>query len=175
MTNPTTPAPAGGGMPKWLIILLVVLLVVVLGCCGGIATCFFLARKAVQAAPGFVQEQMKKNGVELNLPDASGTAQLPSNFPSDVPAYTGAKPIASSAQLKENAGEATWTSTDALADVKAFYEKQMVDDGWKEESNTSSGDAASLSYSKDDRIANIGIHSVGKGSNIVITYAKKQP
>ena len=173
MTNPTT--PAGGGMPKWLIILLVILLVVVLGCCGGIATCVFLARKAVQAAPGFVQEQMKKNGVELNLPNASGTAPLPSNFPSDVPVYTGAKTIASSAQLKEDSGEATCSSTDSLADIKAFYEKQMVDNGWKEDSNSSSGDTASLAYSKEDRVATIAISTGGKTSQIFISYSKKHP
>jgi hypothetical protein len=49
MTNPATP-PSKGGMPKWLIILLVILLVIILGCCGIFTTCFYLARKGVQAA-----------------------------------------------------------------------------------------------------------------------------
>ncbi len=43
-----TPGSGGGGMPKWLIVLLVVLVVVLIGCCGGVSTCFFLARWAAQ-------------------------------------------------------------------------------------------------------------------------------
>jgi hypothetical protein len=173
MTNPNIPASPGGGMPKWVIALIVVILVIVLGCCGGIATCFWAAKKVSQAAPGFVKEQMKKNGVELNLPDASGTAPLPSNFPSDVPVYTGAKTVASSADLKKDNGEATCTTPDSAANVHDFYDKQMSENGWKGESTTTTGATTLLTYSKDNRIATINITGTEKGASILIGYGKK--
>ena len=185
MTNPTTPAPAGGGMPKWLIVLIVILLVIVLGCCGGIATCVFLFKKGVQKAgenmPAFQQkimdaarEQAKANGVELNTPDATGNAPMPSNFPSDIPAYTGAKTVSSMASIKDNSGQAIMQTSDSAATVKDFYAKQMTDQGWKEESNTSEGaDSFSLVYSKDNRTANISINHGGKETTVMVIYGKE--
>ncbi len=184
MTNPTT--PAGGGMPKWLIILLVLLLVVVLGCCGGIATCIFLARKAAQKvaenAPAFQQtimdaakEQAKANGVEINTPDAAGITALPSNFPNDIPTYSGAKTLQSVGKIKEDAGDVMLQTTDAASDVKDFYSRQMTDQGWKEESNSSQGaDTYILSYSKDDRAATVTINHSGKETTILLGYEKKK-
>ena len=60
MSNPTQPGK--GGMPKWLIILLVVFLLIALGCCGGVGTCMYFGRKAVNKArekAGTLQQQME--------------------------------------------------------------------------------------------------------------------
>jgi hypothetical protein len=165
--------PPRGGMPKWLIILLVVLVVVILGCCGGVTTCFFLARKAVKAAPGFMQEQMKKQGVELNMPDASGTTAMPSNFPTDIPVYSGLKVTYSAAEIPKEAGQATFTSSGSAADIKTFYDKQMIDNGWTQDSTNTNAEGSSSTYSKDTRTASISINSSGSTSNVVVIYGKK--
>ncbi|MGN6369596.1 MAG: hypothetical protein ACTHN5_15160 [Phycisphaerae bacterium] len=185
MTNPNIPAPAGGGMPKWVIVLIVVLLVIVLGCCGGIATCVFLVRKGAQKiqenAPAWqkqlenaAKENAKANGVELNTPDAGGNAPMPSNFPADLPKYSGAKVLSSMASIKDNGGQVMAQTTDSASDVKDFYAKQMTDQGWTEESNTSEGaDNYHMIYSKDDRTASIHISRGDKETSIVVIYGKK--
>jgi uncharacterized protein YneF (UPF0154 family) len=185
MTNPVTPAPSGGGMPKWLIILLVVLVVVIIGCCGGIGTCMFLvgraAKKAADNMPALTQkfaeaarEEAKRQGVEMNLPDANGNAAMPSNYPADIPVYTGAKTVQSTGNLKENAGEVTLNTPDAAADVKTFYQKQMTDQGWKEDATTSNGtDNFGLQYSKDAQSASIQINHDNTQTIVIIIYGKK--
>ncbi|HUO10967.1 MAG TPA: hypothetical protein VM008_21885 [Phycisphaerae bacterium] len=175
MTNTVSstgaPAPSGGGMPKWLIILLVVLLVISIGCCGGVATCFWWVRNK---APAFLKEKMREQGIEMNLPDATGTAAMPSNFPADIPVYTGAKTIQSTANLKLNGGEAGLQTSDSIADVKSFYDKEMADQGWKEEnSGSSAADEQHMSYSKDTRFASVQMNRHGTTTSIVITYGKK--
>jgi hypothetical protein len=52
-------------MPKWLIILLVVLLVVILGCCGGMATCGFIARRAGGVARSAAQAATQRMEEEI--------------------------------------------------------------------------------------------------------------
>jgi hypothetical protein len=80
-------------MPKWLIILLVVFLVMILGCCGGVTTCFFLARKAAKTGVARLQEaaqeaqreaeaaraNAERNGAAAPAPAGGDTAAPPAN------------------------------------------------------------------------------------------------
>jgi hypothetical protein len=64
-------------MPKWLIILLVVFLIVILGCCGGVGTCIYLGKKAVQAAKdnaGTIEQQIQDRAQQAERDAAARAA-----------------------------------------------------------------------------------------------------
>ena len=176
MTNPITPNPnlppsGGGGMPKWLIILIVVGIVVVLGCCGGLTTCWYFAHKAVQAVPGFMQNQLQKNGVNVNL---NGSAiSLPANFPSDVPVYSGFTPIESVSPPGQNQTEVTFRGKGSPQKIADYYASELKDKGWTLGQSSAQADVATQAFTKDDQQLSIIVSGNDDAATIVMGYGKK--
>lgn len=108
--------------------------------------------------------EVDKNKVTINTNE--GTMQwgenvtLPSNFPEDVPVYSGAQVTASSTQ-NDDSFYVTLSSADAFNDVKAYYDDQIKSEGWKID-NTSSyssgGQSATFIASKDNRQLTVGVY-----------------
>ena len=187
MTNsvtPGTPSPAPkGGMPKWLIVLLVILVVIIVGCCGGASLCGLFVNQKVK--------EIEQEGFTLNTGEGSvtfgkegvaikteeGTIQtgnkLPANFPKDIPAFAGLKPIAS-AVSSEGDVNASLTGKGDKAEIVAFYKEQMVKEGWTETKASETENTAGLVYEKDDFQAEIMITSVPGDDQVIVLLARKK-
>ncbi len=175
MTSPGTPTPnyatppsGGGGMPKWLMILLVVLLLIILGCCGGFATCTYLARRAVNAVPAVVQQQMQNQGVTVNA--NGGAIDMPADFPADLPVYQGMKPVSSVTPPGTKSGTVTFTGTAAPAEMSAFYRTQMAQKGWTPVLNSADADGFNQHYTKDKRFFHVSGSGKAGDSTLMLTY-----
>lgn len=93
-----------------------------------------------------------------------GTAQtageVPSDWPEDVPPYSGAT-VQYSVSItpgEENSGEAlVLMTTDSAADVAAFYNDTLVDNGWDIEGTMQSGPTTIIAAAKDNRKLGVSI------------------
>ena len=70
------------------------------------------------------------------------------------------------------AGITTLKSTDSPAVVADFYRKEMPNQGWKVDKDSSFGEIIMIDLSKAGRKINIVINKDGSGSNIIITDIK---
>jgi hypothetical protein len=96
--------------------------------------------------------------------------ELPEDFPGDVPAYPGARPVASMSAGEQGA-MATLESADAPEAVFRFYREHLDAAGWTVESQTTVGDQHVLNTSKDRRQLAVAVSSSESGSQIVLTIS----
>ena len=156
-TQTTTPKAAetapkkGGG----LTIVLIIIGILCILCAGATVVGVILVNRAKKSADDTLQEGLQnlfenglenaiEDGIEGNLDgdngdtDVSFDGELPSDFPSDVPVYPGAEPGLSSSTDDES-GKSIWvsfTSDDSADDINAFYEDELVAEGWDITSKT---------------------------------------
>ncbi len=86
-----------------------------------------------------------KSGAEMTIGE---NAQLPSDFPTDVPLYAGAKPTSVLVNKQDNTANITLTTDAATADVVKWYEGKFKADGWSEDQNTTVNSVEFRQYSK---------------------------
>jgi len=109
-------------------------------------------------------------------PDSAIKAtRLPANFPSDVPTYSGFVPTFALSDKNAGSGSVIFTGKGSTETVSDWYEKQLQQNGWKQESSTSVNEAYIQSYSKDNRTLSVSItpETDGKTTLISIGYGKK--
>ena len=153
-------------------VLLAISLVVLLGACQD------LAEEAVEQQTGIDIEQ-DDEGVTITGSEGEeiqyGTASLPEGWPADVPVYEGVEIQASTSfTLPEGTQmSATMTTSDAYADVAAWYKSAVADGGWTIESEASfetDGRATSLlGLEKDGMQATINVSDGGDGITTIVT------
>jgi hypothetical protein len=152
--------------------LLAISLVVILGACQG------LAEEAAEERAGVDIEQ---DGESVTITGSEGeemqygTASLPEGWPSDVPVYEGVEIQASTSfTLPEGTQlSATMTTSDAYADVAAWYKSAAVEGGWTIESEASfeaDGRATSLlGLEKNGAQATINVSDGADGTTTIVT------
>lgn len=95
---------------------------------------------------------IKSEGTEI-----TSSAKLPSDWPSDVPVYTGATVSGSFSSSSEGqfGGWVNLTTPDSADKVKTWYADELLKEGWEEEGNFSSSsdglDSTMISYTKSER------------------------
>lgn len=80
-----------------------------------------------------VKVDEKSGSVEITTQDGQGTfsskAELPENYPSDIPVYPGAEVVYS--VVKDGDGSnVTWRTNDSLQRVVSYYEAQLAGQSW---------------------------------------------
>ena len=157
-------------MPTWLIIVLVVGLVVVLGCCGGVSMCAWGARRVARR----VQVQrltLTSRPVAVERP---GVGAIPGNFPEDVPVMPGFTATGPAMAIDaQGNGMAMFTGTTGRADVVAYYQKQMKDNGWSELRSAAVGPSTTMIYVKGTRQTTIQVVDANANVLLTIQYGPK--
>jgi hypothetical protein len=152
--------------------LLTISFVVLLGGCQS------LVEEAVEEQAG-VEIEQDDEGVTITGSEGEelqyGTASLPDGWPSDVPVYEGVEIQASTSfTLPEGTQmSATMTTSDAYADVAAWYKEAAVEGGWTIESEASfeaDGRASSLlGLEKSGTEATINVSDGADGTTTIVT------
>jgi hypothetical protein len=108
----------------------------------------------------------KKGPIQLHV--GAGT-KVPKDFPSDVPLYPGMTVMMSHSQAEGQMFFVQAKSSDPVAKIAGFYEKQAPTKGWQSKNSTTAGDITSLGYAKDGRTLQITFSAVdGEGTGISI-------
>ena len=108
----------------------------------------------------------KKGAVQLHV--GPGT-KLPKGFPSDIPLYPGMTVMMSHSQAEGQMFFVQATSSDPVAKIVEFYEKQAPTKGWQSKNTTTAGDINSLGYGKDGRTLQITLSAADEeGTSISI-------
>jgi hypothetical protein len=131
-----------------------------------------MAEKAIENAVGG-NADVDVNGDNVNVNTKEGNVQvgekisLPADFPKDVYVYEGTiKAVISNNSPK---GYTVSIETDkAIADIKAAYEKKIVEDGWENTGVMDFGDSASISGKKDNRMISVMIGKSDDKTSIVL-------
>lgn len=111
-----------------------------------------------------------ESGKEISVSTAEG--KLPDNFPKDMPLPEGVKVI--SHLSMEEGMSVQLEAKQSPSEVADFYKKAFREKGWKISADASFGDNATISAEKDEESANIVVTKGGAGSNIVLSYSRKQ-
>lgn len=188
MENTTQPntASSGSGKKIGLIIVVVVILLLLVG--------GFIIKKVIGAVGNKVVEKAIEksagNGTDVDFSNGTykatdkngntvsigGNAQLPSDWPSDVPQYPGSKLTFSGSNSGSNGKAAmgiVMTTSDSPDKVAAYYRDQLTNDGWVVKANSSAQGASSLAFEKGDRAA-IVIVADGEGTtNVTVSVGEK--
>ncbi|HVX84683.1 MAG TPA: hypothetical protein VH253_07690 [Phycisphaerae bacterium] len=168
---PSPPPPKG--MSKWVIIAIVVLLIIIVGCCGGVTACWLVARRAAKAAADLSPISRNEAG-GLTIRSGGGEfniGALPANFPSDIPIYTGMKPLESAID-KDGNGTVSLTGSGAPSDVADWYQDHMKSQGWTLTDSGNAGDTQHQAYRKAGRQASVLITGSGSESTVIIGVGK---
>lgn len=127
---------------------------------GGLTVCVLLPLGACANAPWASQLQQSLAAdpqLQANATDASPspepslsptTAQLPTNFPAEIPRYPNAELVAvTGADQSDNVEigtnsvtETRWQTEDDVVQVRQFYQKQFQSEGWQLAANSDSTD-----------------------------------
>ncbi|QQS26894.1 hypothetical protein IPM44_04255 [bacterium] len=105
---------------------------------------------------GFVRDNKikvdeKSGSIEVTTQDGQGTfsskAELPKNYPSDIPVYPGATVVYS--VVKEGEGSnVTLQSADDVQKITAYYEEQLATQGWAKSEGQSSYFAMGVGFAE---------------------------
>jgi hypothetical protein len=103
--------------------------------------------------------------------------ELPKDWPSDVAIYGGAT-VLYSASADPATGErgfyAALQSTDAAAEVAAWYQQRIAADGWTVASTTNVNGATYLGAEKDGRTLAVSVTPAEGGSSIMLGVAEEK-
>lgn len=94
--------------------------------------------------------------------------ELPSDFPSDVPVYSGA--TVTGKTTSTDGSTVSFSTDDSVSKVSSFYKKELEDEGWTEISTYESTDSIVLSYEKDEQQLSLSIYGDSSGTSFVIIY-----
>jgi len=94
-------------------------------------------------------------------------AEVPADFPSDVPTYEGARPMAAMSAAGEGT-VVTFQSADGQQQIYEFYQSALADQGWSVDSEKEFGGQRSLDASKDSRKLSVSITGTKGDSRISI-------
>ena len=100
-------------------------------------------------------------------PPTQGTVELPDNFPSDVPVFKDAEPVA--VQNVAHNGHTVLFHVDAEPkEVFSFYKEKMGKVGWNSEQEYTTKSQSFLSFKKGNTITNVTIAKDAKTGKQVI-------
>lgn len=94
--------------------------------------------------------------------------ELPSDFPSDIPQYSGAK--LTSKITTSDGNTVTFTTSDSATKVIDYYQTQMKKNNWTETSTYEGGDTAFLSYEKNGKGASVSVYGGDEETTLSIVY-----
>ena len=105
------------------------------------------------------------------------TANMPSDFPPDVPVYKDAS-LSEVQDLANSAHNVIFRTADPIPNVYHFYEDQMRKNGWQVTQQVQRSTHAFISFKKGDMIANLtvaeDVQNPGK-QVIAIMYEQQKP
>jgi len=166
------------GNKTTLIILVVIAVLILLGGVG-----YFLQQKSAEktaekviedATGGKVDISEGGNKVTIETDEGKltvGQNQIPDNFPSDVPVYTGAEVITSS----ESGDNFTLAlkSTDTVSKVSDYYNGEVKSNGWTIANSSNIAGSTSITATKDGRQLNIVITKDTEGQTAIAIVINK--
>ena len=169
--QPTNPTPAAKKSNSTIIIIVVVVVVlVVLGIAGKLASDFFAkkaAEKITESALGQItggKVNVDTNSGSVTVQNDQGTAtfgtKLPSNYPTDIPLYTGAtvvSAITGNGTTGSQGSTVSLTTPDSADKVQAYYDAQLASKGWTKGESATFGPATTFTATKGDRQLSIEI------------------
>jgi hypothetical protein len=108
---------------------------------------------------------------------AALAAELPQDFPSDVPVYEGTKLSAVQAIPKDGHNVIFTLEGADPAKVFDFYKDDLTQSGWKNEQATQNKDTSFLSFKKDGMITNVIIGRDPQSGQpiMVVMYYREKP
>ncbi len=150
-----------------------------------------------KAGLSFFQSALeKKTGVKTNLGDLEkgkltftdkesgakveiGTGKVPDNFPKDFPLYPNAKvsgSLSGANQGKSGGFWLTFTTSDALDKVVAYYKTNLTANGWKTTATLETGDNITWTVTKGTLEGTVTIDraSDSKETSILIILSEKE-
>lgn len=97
----------------------------------------------------------------------AGKQELPDNFPSDLPVYSGAA-IASTASGPEGLA-VTLTTQDSAKEVSTFYKNELADNGWEITQTVTLENATVYGFQKGSIEGTVAITESEEGTSITIS------
>ncbi|MDI6799820.1 MAG: hypothetical protein QMD53_03995 [Actinomycetota bacterium] len=147
-------------------------------------------KRTIQTEDGAIDVSTGLGGDKVTVTSDQGTGEfgagteLPANWPDDMPIYPGATPYGNiniSGEENLETVAAVLLTNDSIDQMKSFYDKELVANGWKIESTftADTGEGKIITYSavKGSRMAGVvlGEDTVeeAEGNNITITISTK--
>jgi len=152
---------------------------------------FFAKKAGTSLLQGFIEN---KTGVKTNLGDIEkgkvtftdpktgqtvnvGGETLPETFPKDFPVYKGAKVVGSVSNTQAGTGNGflvTFTTTDSLDKVVAFYKSGLTASGWDTTSAFNSDAVQTWSITKGTQEGGVTISADNETTSILVTLGEKE-
>jgi len=110
-------------------------------------------------------------------PSPSPPAEIPADFPKDVPLYKDAA-LSQVQDLANQAHNVIFTTTAPVSDVSTFYEKKLTDSGWKVTQQFQHGNHAFMTFQKGNMITNLTVAEDVRhpGQQVIaIMYEEQKP
>lgn len=112
--------------------------------------------------------QMKVSEGQMTMTTEEGTstiqatsgsdAQIPADWPKDVPVYAGAKVLGTAVMAQMGMYTLDLETSAGMADVAAYYKKELPAKGWAEQQSfTQGGEATTLMYTKDGQMLHVSV------------------
>ncbi|MDQ6705561.1 MAG: hypothetical protein M3Z85_06315 [Acidobacteriota bacterium] len=79
------------------------------------------------------------------------TGSMPSDYPKDVPVYSGAKVVIAQAISEKNGSHLMLETADSAAKIIEYYKKELDANGWKTEASMDMGAMSIITATKDKR------------------------
>lgn len=157
-----------------------------LRCVVSLLTLFLLAscsREETYATPeGDVKVKRSGSDIEVTSEDEEGNkfaaqsgknVEIPTDFPSDVPIYSGAKPLVAM-QMEAQGQSLTLESVDSLDNVYQFYVDALQANGWTLDAQMDLGGQKMIAAKKGNQSAVVSIGTSEGKTQIVLTVAEEQ-
>jgi hypothetical protein len=136
------------------------------------------AERAIEEATGGSVD-IDGDGSDVTVKTADGTytgsSKIPENFPSDVPVYSDAK-VQGSYAVNGASGQGytvALQTDDSLADVTAWYKREVVAKGWTVATEMTVEGSYILSATKDSRGLNVSVSADDDGVTIGLVVASQ--
>jgi hypothetical protein len=166
-------------------------LLVLVGAGISFALKFFAKKAGTSMLQNVIQN---KTGVKTNLQDLEkgkmeftdtktgqkvsvGSQELPANFPKDFPVYTDAKvagSVTGSGAEEANGMFVTFTTTDQLDTVVAFYKNELQAKGWTTTSSINTNGMQTWAVEKDTTQGSVTISFADGTTTILVTLGTKE-
>jgi len=136
-----------------------------------------IAEKAIEAQTGQKADiDMDKESMTIKTEDGdvsitSGkSAQIPDNFPKDIPMYEGY--VLDMAMEVPEGYSLSFTTEDDVAKVSEWYLNEMTDEGWTKEASMDMGSQKMLVFKKGERGVNLVVAPDEDQTRISLTSVK---
>lgn len=113
----------------------------------------------------------KSEGEEYSF-STGNDAEIPKNFPKDIPVYKPSKTMGGAAV--EEGFSVMLTTKDSMDKVASFYKEKMKGSGWSEEFSMDMGGQTVLVFEKDGRSLNIAAMPLGGETRITLAVAEEE-